>query len=324
MLRWTDPGQTPPPLRPCVATFGNFDGVHRGHQALIAVLREEARRRGLPAVALTFEPHPVQVLHPERAPELISPGRLHEDLLTDTGIDGLVVVPFTREYAQQRAEDFIVRTFVEGLQAQALVVGQDTKGFGVGYTGDVDLIRELGRTHGFDVVVLNDLGDDVRWSSSAVREHLRAGEVEAAAAILGRPHRVVGIVVHGFHRGRALGYPTANLERRSRGVVPADGVYAGWLTRLERPPGSVDQRLPAAISVGTNPTFDGTDRTVEAYCLDRTDLDLYDEEVAIDFVTRIRPTLKFDSIEDLLLAMAGDVEATRAALFGSPVAGGTT
>ncbi len=307
MLRWTDAAQTPPGLTPCVATFGNFDGVHRGHQAIIAAVRAEGARRGLPTVAVTFEPHPVQVLHPERAPELISPGRLHWDLLEETGIDGLLVIPFTWDYAQQSAEDYIRTTFVEGLHAAALVVGQDTKGFGVGYTGDVALLRELGERYGFDVVILDDLGDAERWSSSAVRAHLRDGDVEAAAEILGRPHRVVGVVVHGFHRGRELGYPTANLERRSRGVVPADGVYAGWLTRLDRDPASVDRRLPAAISVGTNPTFDGTDRTVEAYCLDRTDLDLYDEEVAIDFVARIRPTLRFSSIEELLDAMAQDV-----------------
>lgn len=311
MLRWTDAAQTPPELRPCVATFGNFDGVHRGHQAIIAALRAEGARRGLPTVAVTFEPHPVQVLHPQRAPELISPGRLHWDLLEETGIDGLLVIPFTHEYAQQTAESYIRSTFVDGLHADALVVGQDTKGFGVDYTGDVELLRELGTRYGFDVVVLDDLGDGERWSSSAIRARLRDGEVEAAADILGRPHRVVGTVVHGFHRGRELGYPTANLERRSRGVVPDDGVYAGWLTRLDKEQGSPDWRLPAAISVGTNPTFDGTDRTVEAYCLDRTDLDLYGEEVAIDFVARIRPTLKFESIAELLDAMANDVRECR-------------
>lgn len=294
-----------------MATFGNFDGVHRGHQVVLATVLAQARDRGLPAVAVTFDPHPVQVLHPERAPELISPGRMHEDLLAATGIDGLVVVPFTRAYAQQSAEEFIVSTFVDGLGVAALVVGADTKGFGVGYTGDVDLIRSLGRRHGFDVIVVEDQGEDVRWSSSAVREHLRAGEVADAAAILGRPHRVIGTVVHGFHRGRELGYPTANLERRCRGVVPCDGVYAGWLTRLDADPTHPDHRLPAAISVGTNPTFDGTERTVEAYCLDRTDLDLYGEEVAVDFVEHIRPTLKFDSIEGLLEAMAQDVLACR-------------
>ncbi len=314
MLRWTDAAHTPPQLNPCVATFGNFDGVHRGHQAVIARVRAEGERRGIPSVVVTFDPHPVRVLHPERAPELISPGRLHEDLLAETGIDGLLVIPFTWDYAQQSAEDFIVSTFVRGLGVRALVVGADTKGFGVGYTGDVDLIRQLGEVHGFEVVVLPDLGDDQRWSSSAVRAHLRAGEVADAAAVLGRAHRVVGTVVHGFHRGRELGYPTANLERRSRGVVPADGVYAGWLTRLDLPPEAVDRRLPAAISVGTNPTFEGTERTVEAYCLDRTDLDLYGEEVAIDFVEHIRPTLKFASIDDLLEAMSADVAKARAIL----------
>ena len=125
---------------------------------------------------------------------------------------------------------------------------------------------------------------------------------------------MIGTVVHGFHRGRELGYPTANLERRCRGVVPADGVYAGWFTRLDLPAEHPDRVLPAAISVGTNPTFDGTDRTVEAYCLDRSDLDLYGEEVAVDFVAHLRPTLKFDSIDDLLRAMAQDVESTRAVL----------
>jgi len=314
VLRWTDPAATPDALRPCVATFGNFDGVHRGHRVVIGTLLAEAKARGLPAVAVTFDPHPIQVLHPERAPELISPGSLHEQLLEETGIDGLVVVPFTVDYAQQSPEEFILSTFVTGLGVKALIVGADTKGFGRGYTGDVDLIRELGQRHGFDVVVVPDQGNAARWSSSAARERLREGDVAGAAEILGRPHRVVGVVVHGFHRGRELGYPTANLERRSRGVVPADGVYAGWFTRLDLPPDHPDHRLPAAISVGTNPTFDGTERTVEAYCLDRTDLDLYGETVAVDFVEHLRPTLRFDSIEELLDAMAGDVVAAHAVL----------
>ncbi len=311
MERWTDLAETPPHLRPCVATFGNFDGVHRGHQGVIATLRGEAARRGLPAVVVTFDPHPVRVLHPERAPELISPGPLHEELIAETGVDGLLVIHFTREYASQSARDYIVDTFVDGLQAAALVVGEDAKGFGANYTGDVELLRELGAEFGFDVIALPDLGDSERWSSTAVRAHLRRGEVAEAAEILGRAHRVIGHVVHGFHRGRALGYPTANLERRSRGVVPDDGVYAGWLTRLGLAIDAPDRRLPAAISVGTNPTFEGTHRTVEAYCLDRTDLDLYDEVVAVDFVARIRPTLKFDSIDDLLHAMAADVSTCR-------------
>ena len=141
-------------------------------------------------------------------------------------------------------------------------------------------------------------------------------EVEAAAAVLGREHRVVGTVVHGHHRGRDLGYPTANLGSDCLGLVPSDGVYAGWLVRLDRPEGSPDARLPAAVSVGTNPTFDGQERVVEAYVLDRTDLHLYDERVAVDFVGHVRPTLRFDSVEELLEAMARDVERTRALLGG--------
>ena len=314
MQHWSSPSATPSQLRPCVATFGNFDGVHRGHRAILDELTRQGEARGLPAVAVTFDPHPVEVMHPDRAPELIAPGALRDDLLAEVGIDGLLVLPFTHEFAQTSAEDYIVDTFVTGLGAAVLVVGADTKGFGAGYTGDVDLIRALGEQHGFEVVVIEDQGDGERWSSSAVRAHLAAGEVEEAAAILGRPHRVTGTVVHGHHRGRELGYPTANLGTDTLGLVPDDGVYAGWLVRRDLPEGSEERRLPAAISVGTNPTFDGRVRVVESYVLDRTDLDLYGEHVDVEFVGHVRPTLRFDSIEELLEAMASDVERTRALL----------
>lgn len=313
MHRWTDPAATPPGLRPCVATFGNFDGVHLGHRAVLARLVAEATERGVPSVAVTFDPHPAAIFHPDTL-ELISPGRLRDDLLATTGIDGLLVLDFTVEFAQQTAEEFIVHTFVETLGVQAIVVGEDARGFGRGYTGDVGTLAALGEVHGFDVVVLEDLGNGERWSSSAVRRHLAAGEIAEASAILGRPHRMTGTVVHGAHRGRELGYPTANLSPDSLGLVPADGVYAGWLTRVSKADDDPERTLPAAISVGTNPTFDGTVRTVEAYVLDRTDLDLYDEEVTVEFVHRIRPTLRFDSIEELLEAMAGDIDTCRQVL----------
>lgn len=314
MQHWSSPNATPSQMRPCVATFGNFDGVHRGHRAILDELVRQGRERDLPVVAVTFDPHPVEVMHPERAPELIAPGSLRDGLLDEVGVDGLLVMPFTRDFAQTSAVDYIVDTFVTGLAARVLVVGADTKGFGAGYTGDVDLIKELGERHGFEVVVIEDQGEGERWSSSAVRTHLAAGEVDEAATILGRPHRVVGTVVHGHHRGRELGYPTANLGSDALGLVPSDGVYAGWLTRLDVAEGSVDRRLPAAVSVGTNPTFDGQVRVVESYVLDRTDLDLYGEHVAVDFVGHVRPTLKFDSIDELLEAMARDVERTRTLL----------
>ncbi len=318
MHRWTRLSDTPDSLTPCVATFGNFDGVHRGHQSVINALITAARRHQVPSVTVTFDPHPGHVFHPESAPEIITPGELREHLLADLGIDGLLVLHFDREFASQSARDFIVSTFVEGLQVRALVVGADARGFGKDYTGDVQLLRELGEELGFEVIVIDDQGDDARWSSSRVRERLADGDVAHAAEILGRPHRLVGEVVHGDHRGRELGFPTANMSPTSLGLIPADGVYAGWLTRLDQPLDHPERTMPAAISVGTNPTFDGTRaRRVESYVLDRTDLDLYGERVMVEFIERIRPTLRFESVEELLDAMNDDVARCREVLFAA-------
>ncbi|MFC7486987.1 bifunctional riboflavin kinase/FAD synthetase [Knoellia sp. CPCC 206453] len=314
MHRFTDPAETPDELAPCVVTLGNFDGVHRGHKAVLSRLVEIGGERGLPAVAVTFDPHPLAVLHPDRAPEVITPSAVRDDLLEATGLDGLLVLEFTKEFAQQSPQEFVQGTFVDGLRAKVVVVGVDTR-FGHKNSGDVATLRELGETYGFEVIALEDVGDGERWSSTSVRTALADGDVAAAARVLGRPHRVVGTVVHGHHRGRELGFPTANLSPDSAGLVPAEGVYAGWLTRLDLDPGEPDRTMPAAISIGTNPTFDTKDRrTVEAYVLDRDDLDLYDERVVVEFVEHIRPTLRFDSIDDLLVAMAKDVEQCRAVL----------
>ena len=311
MHRWTDPSETPAALRPCVLTLGNFDGVHRGHRAVLNALVEAGHRLGLPAVAITFEPHPIAVLRPEQAPELIAPSEVRDDLIADSGVDGLLVLDFTTEFAQQTPEDFVRAVFVRGLDARCVVVGMDTR-FGYRNSGDVSTLADLGEQFGFEVVALDDVGEGERFSSTVVRAHLRAGEVGEAARILGRPHRVVGTVVHGNHRGKALGYPTANLSADSLGLVPLEGVYAGWLTRLDLPEGARDRTMPAAISVGTNPTFQTHDRrTVEAYVLDRDDLDLYDERVMVEFTAHIRPTLKFESVDELLEAMGKDVARCR-------------
>ena len=307
MHRWTDPSETPEALRPCVDTLGNFDGVHRGHRAVLNALVDAGHRLGLPAVAITFEPHPIAVLRPEQAPELIAPAAIRDDLIADSGIDGLLVLDFTTEFAQQSPEDFVRAVFVRGLDARCVVVGMDTR-FGYRNSGDVSTLADLGEQLGFEVVALDDVGDGERFSSTVVRDHLRAGEVGEAARILGRPHRVVGTVVHGNHRGKALGYPTANLSADSVGLVPLEGVYAGWVTRLDLLDGERDRTMPAAISVGTNPTFQTHDRrTVEAYVLDRDDLDLYDERIMVEFTAHIRPTLKFESVDELLEAMGKDV-----------------
>ncbi len=318
MHRWTDLSQTPPGLRPCVVTLGNFDGVHKGHQAVISATLRAAEAHNLPSVAVTFDPHPVAVLRPHDAPDLIAPREIRDDLLAQTGLDGLLVLDFTTEFAQQTPGDFVRETFVRGLDARVVVVGIDTR-FGHRNSGDVGTLRALGDRFGFDVIAIDDVGDGVRWSSTTIRRHLARGEVPDAAYILGRPHRVVGVVVHGHHRGRALGFPTANLSVDALGYVPAEGVYAGWLTRLDRPVSEPDRRMPAAISIGTNPTFDTDDRrTVEAHVLDRDDLDLYDERVMVEFIEHVRPMMTFDSVEDLVAMMGQDVAHCRRVLLEAP------
>ena len=313
MLRWTDLTQIPEGFGPSVVTLGNFDGVHRGHRAVLSTLIEQARERGAQAVAVTFDPHPVAVLRPEQAPQTITPLELRLDLIEGIGLDAVLVQEFTTELAGWTPERYVEEVFVKALGATAVVVGEDTR-FGVRNSGDVSTLRELGARLGFDVVVLADLGGDSRWSSSQVRELVVAGDVAAAAEILGRPHRVTGTVVHGDHRGRELGYPTANLSQEMGGLVPGDGVYAGWLLRLDLPAEDAERVMPAAISIGTNPTFDGHQRRVEAYVLDRTDLDLYGEQVAVELVERLRPTERFDSIDALLEQMGRDVERCRTVL----------
>ncbi|MFN8080404.1 MAG: bifunctional riboflavin kinase/FAD synthetase [Kineosporiaceae bacterium] len=313
-----------------VVTIGNFDGVHRGHQAVLRQIVAEAHRREALAVAITFDPHPVAVLHPERAPATLT-GLDHKlELLAATGLDAVLVLTFTRELAGWSPEHFVQVALVDALHVRAVVVGRDMR-FGHKNSGDVTTLRTLGKQLGFEVLLLDDLGFGAdapgegstaradgegaegvrRWSSTWVRELLAGGDVARAAEVLGRPHRVSGEVVHGDHRGRLLGYPTANLSQDAVGLVPADGVYAGWLVLLEAPG---EPRLPAAISVGTNPTFDGHQRRVEAYVLDRDDLDLYGQQVGVEFVRLLRPTLRFDGVEALIVQMRQDVEECRQTL----------
>jgi riboflavin kinase/FMN adenylyltransferase len=184
-------------------------------------------------------------------------------------------------------------------------------------------MRARGAELGFEVQVIDDVHGPVdearRWSSTWVRELLAEGDVQGAARILGRPHRVRGIVVHGDARGRELGFPTANLGQDATGMVPADGVYAGWMRRVAHPADQPDGYLPVAISIGTNPTFDGVQRRVEAHVPDRTDLVLYGEEVVLEFIALLRPTWRFDSIDALIVQMQDDVVRTRALLAGGPL-----
>lgn len=320
MHRWTSLDDVPADLGPTVATLGNFDGVHRGHRAVLDTVTSIARERGLASVAVTFDPHPVAVLHPERAPQEIAGLDHRLDLLEQAGLDGVVVIKFTREYALLTPEDFVRQTFVEGLRSQVVVIGHDSR-FGLHNRGDESTMRELGERYSFEVVVRGTVGEmdhGLRsWSSTALRAAIAEGDMATTTEILDRYHRVSGEVVHGHHRGRELGYPTANLATDSEGLVPGDGVYAGWLERPALSPDHPDRRLPAAISVGTNPTFDDVvQRTVEAYVLDRTDLDLYGETVWVEFVRRLRANERFDSLEALRDQMALDVGRARDLLRG--------
>jgi riboflavin kinase/FMN adenylyltransferase len=316
---WTDLDQVPADLGPSVVTIGNFDGVHRGHRSVLARMVAAARALGGRAVAVTFDPHPLQVHRPDAAPELLTGVADRLELLAQTGLDAVLLVPYTLEFARTTPEDFVRRYLVDALGAARVVVGQDVR-FGRDNSGDLGTMVELGRRHGFEVDVLEDVHgtapEERRWSSTWVRELLAAGDVETAAEILGRPHRVRGVVVHGDARGRQLGYPTANLGATT-GMVPADGVYAGWLRRVDHR--GADGYLPVAVSIGTNPTFDGVERRVEAHVPDRTDLDLYDEEVVVELVHRLRPTLRFESVDALVDQMAQDVDRTRTLLADGPL-----
>ena len=321
--RWNDLSEVPAGFGPSVVTLGNFDGVHSGHRMLLGRVVEVARSSGAQAVAITFYPHPRLVLHPDQAPVQITSLEQRLALMESTGLDAVLVMPFTRQLALWSPEQFVGRVFVEVLGASTVVVGRDTR-FGHRNSGDLATLTALGNEHGFAVEVVDDLTlhDAPRRSSSSwARELLTEGDVIGAAGVLGRPHRLTGEVVHGDHRGRELGYPTANLEPDVEGMVPADGVYAGWMLRSSLPDDAPDRMLPAAISIGTNPTFDGIARRVEAYVLDRTDLDLYGERVSLELVSRLRPTVRYEGREALIEQMAKDVEQCRQLLSRAIVPG---
>ena len=315
MYRWYGLAEVPSDWDQCVATIGVFDGVHRGHQRIIARAGEIARARDLPVVVITFDPHPDEVVRPGSHPPFLTTSRRRAELLARLGADAVCVLPFNLEFSRLSPDEFVRVALSERLHAAAVVVGENFR-FGHRAVGDVPLLVRLGEKYDFTAEGVPLLvADGVTISSSYIRERLAAGDVAAAAQALGRPHRVEGVVVRGHMRGRALGFPTANLETPPHTATPADGVYAGALISLDLD-GAEVTRWPAAISIGTNPTFDGTDRTVEAYALDRDDLDLYGTHAAIEFTARLRGNTKFDSVAALVVQMREDVAAARALTAG--------
>lgn len=292
---------------PSVVSIGTFDGVHRGHRVVIGRARAEADARGISLTVLTFDPHPLSVVRPGMEPPAVATVRHRVELLGQSGAESVLVLPFTAETAAMSAEGFVESILVEALKARAVVVGEDFR-FGHRAAGDVALLTHMGAADSFDVVAVAPVGHDgIRWSSTEVRRRVADGDVRAAAEVLGHLFEVEGPVVSGDRRGRDLGYPTANVAVAPRMLVPADGVYAGYLRLLSDP----FTPLPAAVSVGTNPTFDGAERRVEAYVLDVGDLDLYGQEVAVSFVQQLRGQRRFEGVDDLVAQMAVDVDTSR-------------
>jgi riboflavin kinase / FMN adenylyltransferase len=287
-----------------VVSIGVYDGVHRGHRMILDRAVAEARAGDAASVVVTFDPHPAAVVG---RPVPLMLGTLHNRArwLAEVGIDALLILPFTRELSERSPAEFVELVLADRLHAVHVVVGENFR-FGHKQAGDVTLLAELGAQAGFtvDAVGLVRGGAQEPFSSTFIRNRLAEGDVETAAEALGRPHRVEGPVVRGDARGKQLGYPTANLDVLDGMAVPGDGVYAGYLVRQR------GERMPAAISVGTNPTFDGTERRVEAYVLD-ADIDLYGEHVAIEFTHRLRGMVRFDGVEPLVEQMGEDVRRTR-------------
>lgn len=305
MFRWQSLAEVPAGWGPSAVTIGKFDGVHLGHVEILRQLGQISSARGLKSTVVTFDRHPASLLAPEQRPaDIVStPDRL--ELIEKEKVDASLVLVFDSELAALSPREFVTQILLGTLHAQAVLVGHDFR-FGDHAAGDVDLLKELGAELGFDVILIDDVAPigGVRVSSSLIRELMAEGNVARAAQLLGRLPRVNGEVVHGEKRGRELGFPTANLSQDATGLVPSDGVYAGWFLDGE-------QRYPAAISVGTNPTFEGANkRTVEAFLLDQN-LDLYGHHVSIEFAAHIRGMVAYQGIEPLIEQMHDDVRVTR-------------
>lgn len=286
-------------------TIGAYDGVHRGHQAVIRQTQQIASRLGTRTAVVTFDPHPAQVLRPESAPQLLT-GLDHKlELLEATGVDAVMVVPFDEARATESPEDFVTRFLVDGLGAKAVVVGQDFR-FGRERAGNVDVLRTLGETNGFEVHGVDLLprpdGKVESISSTAIRRALDGGEISTASRLLGRNHELRGPVVEGDQRGRTIGFPTANVAVERQMKMPADAVYAAW---YYRPDGT---RHPAAVNIGKRPTFyqDAEHSLVEAHLIG-FEGDLYGEPARVQFVELIRSEQRFDGIDALKAQLERDV-----------------
>ena len=306
-------GEIPAGFGPSAVAIGKFDGVHAGHRRVIAELREVAARDSLTATIVTFDRHPLALLRPEACPPPLVSNAQKVELLAGTGVDASLMLEFDRAFSEQSPQEFVERILVDALHAKVVMVGADFR-FGNRGSGTVDTLREFGDRLGFAVHVIDDVVEPEagsehrrRASSTWIRELLAAGRVAEAAQVLGHEPTVRGEVVMGAQRGRALGFPTANLSPRNEGFIPGDGVYAAWFT-------ADGVRYGSAVSIGNNPTFDGVpEKQVEAHVLDET-IDLYGKVVEVAFVEFIRGQVKYSTIEALIEQIADDERKVRVIL----------
>ena len=306
-------GEIPAGFGPSAVAIGKFDGVHAGHRRVIAELRDVAARDSLTATIVTFDRHPLALLRPEACPPPLVSNAQKVELLAGTGVDATLMLEFDRAFSEQSPQEFVERILVDALHAKVVMVGADFR-FGNRGSGTVDTLREFGDRLGFAVHVIDDVVEPEagsehrrRASSTWIRELLAAGRVAEAAKVLGHEPTVRGEVVMGAQRGRALGFPTANLSPRNEGFIPGDGVYAAWFT-------ADGVRYGSAVSIGNNPTFDGVpEKQVEAHVLDET-IDLYGKVVEVAFVEFIRGQVKYSTIEALIEQIADDERKVRVIL----------
>lgn len=291
-------------LIPTAITIGKFDGIHLGHQQLLAETIELAESHELFAGVVTFDRHPSSLLNPGSEPlALIGPNQKTQ-LLEEAGIDLVLNLAFDDHLASLSPRDFVSAVLVDSLKAKFVVIGEGFR-FGVEQQGDVALLEELGREFGFVVRVIPQYsvaGEVV--STSRIRELLLEGNVRGAAKLLGRLHTTVGVIEHGLKIGRQIGFPTANMSRDAEGFLPRDAVYAGWLY-------ADGERYPTALSVGKNETFEAVPRLLEAHVIDVTGLDLYDKVITVEYVDFIRGAAKFNGVEDLVAEINLDLVKIR-------------
>ncbi len=288
-----------------IVTIGNFDGVHRGHEEIFRHLKQKSMELGIPSVVVTFEPHPLKILAPESAPLLITTFEQKAALIENSGVDYLLVVSFSREFSRLSAKDFVLKILCHSLGMKYIIIGHDYA-FGRGREGNFNTLESLGALHGFTLEDLPPLGEQgIVFSSSLVRSAVADGDMPAASRILGRSYQISGTVVHGRNVGQGLGFPTANIDTPNE-LIPADGVYA-VLVEVD---GAV---VKGACNIGCNPTFGGKIRSIEVFLLDFTGC-IYDTEVTVQFVRRLRPVLRFADVDALKNAISEDVAHVRSIL----------